>query len=157
VKREAVLRALREVFGPRGVLWEAHHLLLYEYDASIDKGRPDFVVFPTSTEQVVAAVRIANRYGLPIVVRGAGTGLSGGAAADQGGLMIVTTRMRRILEIDPVNLRAVVQPGVVNRPSPRPPPPTASTTPRTPPARRHAPSAATSLRTPEGPTAWPTG
>jgi glycolate oxidase len=114
VKREAVLRALREVFGPRGVLWEAHHLLLYEYDASIDKGRPDFVVFPTSTEQVVAAVRIANRYGLPIVVRGAGTGLSGGAVADQGGLMIVTTRMRRILEIDPVNLRAVVQPGVVN-------------------------------------------
>jgi glycolate oxidase len=114
VKREAVLRELREVFGPRGVLWEAHHLLLYEYDASIDKGRPDFVVFPTSTEQVVAAVRIANRYGLPIVVRGAGTGLSGGAVADQGGLMIVTTRMRRILEIDPVNMRAVVQPGVVN-------------------------------------------
>ncbi|MER3468002.1 MAG: FAD-binding oxidoreductase, partial [Thermoflexus sp.] len=114
VKRERLVQELLAVFGPRGVLWEPHQLLLYEYDASIDKGRPDVVVFPTSTAQVVAAVRIAHRYGLPIVVRGAGTGLSGGAVADQGGLMIVTTRMRRILEIDPVNLRAVVEPGVIN-------------------------------------------
>src|SRR5207247_4765922 len=66
------------------------------------------------TEEVAAIVKIASRYNVPVVPRGAGTGLSGGAIPIYGGIMIVFARMNRILEIDYTNLRAVVQPGLVN-------------------------------------------
>ncbi|MSV28559.1 MAG: FAD-binding protein [Bryobacterales bacterium] len=72
------------------------------------------VVFPRSTEDVVAIVRITNEYSIPIVGRGSGTGLSGGAIPRAGGVIIGFSRMNRILEIDLENERAVVQPGVVN-------------------------------------------
>ena len=71
-------------------------------------------MFPQSTEEVVAIVKLANETRLPIVGRGAGTGLSGGAIARAGGIIISFARMNRILEIDLANERAVVQPGVVN-------------------------------------------
>ena len=67
--------------GPRGYLDRPEDLSLYEYDGSVDKARPDLVVFPRSTEDVVAIVKIAREFGVPIVARGAGTGLSGGAIA----------------------------------------------------------------------------
>src|SRR4029077_15811083 len=72
------------------------------------------VVFPRSTEDVVAVVKISHECGVPIVGRGAGTGLSGGAIARAGGIVIGFARMNRILEIDYANERAVVEPGVVN-------------------------------------------
>src|SRR5271165_4992926 len=72
------------------------------------------VVFPQSTADVVAIVKLAAEFNLPIVGRGAGTGLSGGAIARSGGIVVGFARMNRILEIDAANLRAVVQPGVVN-------------------------------------------
>jgi glycolate oxidase len=75
---------------------------------------PEAVVFPTSTAQVAEVVRLANREQLPFVARGGGTGLSGGALAVEGGLMIALTKLDRILAIDLDNQRAVVQPGVVN-------------------------------------------
>ena len=78
------------------------------------KARPQCVVFPRSTEDVLGIVRLANQYKSPMVGRGAGTGLSGGALAREGGVLIVFSRMNRILEIDVENRRAVVQPGVVN-------------------------------------------
>jgi glycolate oxidase len=87
---------------------------LYEYDGSVDKSRPDIVVFPTSTDQVVALVKLAREVGVPVTGRGAGTGLSGGAIARAGGMMISFARMNRILEIDLANERAVVEPGLVN-------------------------------------------
>ncbi len=89
-------------------------LTLYEYDGSQDKARPDLVVFPRSTADVAAIVRLAREYDMPIVGRGAGTGLSGGAIAVSGGIVIGFSRMNRILEVDLVNERAVVEPGVVN-------------------------------------------
>src|SRR2546430_8137736 len=89
-------------------------LVLYEYDGSVEKGRPDIVVFPTTTQEVSQIVKLAAKHIVPIVGRGAGTGLSGGALARTGGVMIVFARMNRILSIDPENQRAVVQPGVVN-------------------------------------------
>ena len=58
--------------------------MLYEYDGSIEKGRPECVVFPTSTEDVVGIVKVAHEYKLPLVGRGAGTGLSGGTIATEG-------------------------------------------------------------------------
>src|SRR4029077_9517112 len=83
-------------------------------DGSIDKARPEMVVFPTNTEDLVTIIRITNEYGIPIVGRGSGTGLSGGAIPRQGGVIIGFSRMNRILEIDLENERAVVQPGVIN-------------------------------------------
>ena len=80
--------------------------MLYEYDGSVELGSPRCIVFPSSTRDVAGIVRLANRYETPIVGRGAGTGLSGGAIARNGGVVIVFSRMNRILEIDAANLRA---------------------------------------------------
>src|SRR5262249_59167073 len=78
------------------------------------KNRPDVVVFPKRTEQVAQVVRLANEYRIPFLPRGAGTGLSGGALAVEGGIVIELQRMNRILSIDVENRVAIVQPGVVN-------------------------------------------
>ncbi len=109
-----LLRALERLLGRDAVLSSPEDLLLYEYDGSVEVARPQCVVFPRSTEDVVGIVRLANQYKVPMVGRGAGTGLSGGALARDGGVLIVFSRMNRILEIDVENRRAVVQPGVVN-------------------------------------------
>jgi glycolate oxidase len=107
-------KRLAALLGPRGYLDRAEDLALYEYDGGVDKARPDFVVFPRTTEDVSAIVKTAQEFGVPFVGRGAGTGLSGGAIPREGGVMIAFARMNRILEIDLENERAVVQPGVVN-------------------------------------------
>lgn len=107
-------KELQARLGPKGCLDRSEDLVLYEYDGSMDKARPEMVVFPRSTGDVAAIVNITRKYNVPIVGRGAGTGLSGGAIPLAGGVMIVFSRMNRILEIDLENERAVVQPGVVN-------------------------------------------
>lgn len=108
------LASLESVLGKDAVLSQPNDLKLYEYDGGVDKHLPDAVVFPKSTADVVAIVKIARDWDLTIVGRGAGTGLSGGAIARSGGIMIAFARMNKILELDIVNERAVVQPGVVN-------------------------------------------
>jgi len=105
---------IRSLLGPDNVLSANEELLLYEFDGSVEKARPELVVFPRTTEDVSNIVRLAARYQVPIVGRGAGTGLSGGALARGGGVMIVFARMNKIIEIDLESRRAVVQPGVVN-------------------------------------------
>ncbi len=107
-------RELAAVVGPKGYLDQPEDLALYEYDGSVDRGRPDLVVFPRSTEDVVSIVNITRKHGVPVVGRGAGTGLSGGSIPVEGGVVVAFARMNRILEIDLENERAVVQPGVVN-------------------------------------------
>jgi glycolate oxidase len=109
-----LLRELIELLGSTNVLHKTDDLRLYEFDGSVEKGRPDVVVFPYATEEVSRIVKLAAKHQVPIVGRGAGTGLSGGALARSGGVMIVFARMNRILELDILNRRAVVQPGVVN-------------------------------------------
>jgi len=109
-----LIRELEKLLGSSSVLARQEDLLLYEYDGSVEKGRPDVVVFPTSTAHVSSIVKLAAKHNVPIVGRGAGTGLSGGALARTGGVMIVFARMNRILAVDAENQRAVVQPGVVN-------------------------------------------
>lgn len=109
-----VCAKLREIVGEKGLLDRSDDLALYEYDGSVDKSRPELVVFPRSAADVSAIVKIANEYNLPLVGRGAGTGLSGGAIARAGGIMIAFARMNRIVEIDIANERATVEPGVVN-------------------------------------------
>ena len=110
----SLLRELNSLLGAPNVLHKIEDLVLYEYDGSVEKGRPDVVVFPHTTEDVARIVKLAAKYNVPVVGRGSGTGLSGGALARRGGVMIVFARMNRILELDLENCRAVVQPGVVN-------------------------------------------
>jgi glycolate oxidase len=109
-----LIRELESLLGSGAVLSSAEDLMLYEYDGSVEVGSPRCIVFPTSTQQVAGIVRLANRYETPIVGRGAGTGLSGGAIARNGGIVVAFSRMNHVLEVDTANLRAVVQPGVVN-------------------------------------------
>ncbi len=108
------VRELIGLVGERNVLWEEYDLRLYEYDGSVDKALPQAVVLPESAEQVAAVVRACVRAGVPYTARGGGTGLSGGALPVAGGVLIALVRMNRILEVDLANLRAVVEPGLVN-------------------------------------------
>src|SRR6204780_2797649 len=109
-----LLHDLEKVLGPRGILDAPEDLMLYEYDGSVETARPDCVGFPRETNDVVEIARLAARFQVPIVGRGAGTGLSGGAIARHGGIVVSFARMNRILAVDAENQRAVVQPGVVN-------------------------------------------
>jgi glycolate oxidase len=109
------LAALRAVVGDAGLLVEHDELLVYECDGfTIAKNVPDVVVFPTSTADVVAIVKLCNQYRVPFVPRGAGTSLAGGCLPVGGGVMIALTRMRRILEVNLRDRYAVVEPGLVN-------------------------------------------
>ncbi len=109
-----VIDHLRKIAGRDAVLDRPEDLMLYEYDAGIRKSTPGVVVFPQTAQQVSEIMQVATSARIPVVARGAGTGLSGGAISQEGGIVIVFTRMNRILEVDAENLRAVVQPGVVN-------------------------------------------
>jgi glycolate oxidase len=106
--------AVGAALGPDGYLDRPEDLLLYQYDGSVDQAKPHLVAFPQTTEQVAALVKLGLEHGVPIVGRGAGTGLSGGAIPRAGGMVVSFARMNRILEIDLANERAVLQPGVVN-------------------------------------------
>jgi glycolate oxidase len=110
----SVIHDLEKLVGKSGVLSSAEDLLLYEYDGSVEEARPDVIVFPRRKQDVVEIVKLANRYDVSIVGRGSGTGLSGGALARQGGIVVAFSRMNHVLEIDAENQRAVVEPGVVN-------------------------------------------
>jgi glycolate oxidase len=110
-----VAEALRSALGGEGVLTAHAELMVYECDGFvIEKNCPDVVVFPRSTEDVAAVVRICNEHAVPFLPRGAGTSLAGGCLPVGGGVMIVLTRMKRILEINLRDRYAVVEPGVVN-------------------------------------------
>src|SRR3569833_3028030 len=105
---------LREIVGDKAILERPQDLALYEYDGSVDKSRPEVAVFPKSTQEVSSIVKLAAEHRIPLVGRGAGTGLSGGAIPRVGGIMVGFARMNRILDIDIPNERATVEPGVVN-------------------------------------------
>ena len=114
VEQRALADRLGAIVGSTNVLWEDYDLRLYQYDGSIDKALPLAVVFPTSADQVVEIVRLCAAAEIPYTARGAGTGLSGGALPSDRGVLVVFSNMDRTLELDLANLRAVVEPGVVN-------------------------------------------
>ena len=109
-----LVRDLERVVGARHVLHTPEDLLVYEYDASIARALPDAVAFPGSADEVADVVRVARRHGVPIVPRGSGTGFAGGALPVHGGVLCVLTRLNRILELDPRDRVAIVEPGVIN-------------------------------------------
>src|SRR3989440_10282107 len=111
-----LLDRLRDIVGPDGLLTSPSELVVYECDGyTIEKSRPDVVVFPTTTEQVARIVKACNDFQVPFLPRGAGTGLAGGCLPVGGGVMIALTRMKRILEVNLRDRYAVVEPGVVNQ------------------------------------------
>ena len=114
MSKKRLVKELERIVGRGMVLHHPDDLLVFEYDGSVDRALPSAVVFPADTEEVSRVVGLAYREGVPVVPRGAGTGLSGGAIAAEGGIEVALTRMRRVLELDPANRIAVVEPGLVN-------------------------------------------
>jgi glycolate oxidase len=110
-----VLAELRSLVGREHVIDGAYDLRIFARDASIEGAEPDAVVLPATNEEVAAVVKLAARHHIPVVPRGAGTGLSGGAVTIRGGIALQLTRMRQILDIDPSGQTALVEPGVVNQ------------------------------------------
>src|SRR5215472_1132202 len=108
------LADLRRIAGDRHVIDDANDLRIFERDGSISGALPEAVVLPADRDEVVRVVQVAARHGIPVVPRAAGTGLSGGAITLWGGIALQLSRMRRIVEIDPIARTAVVEPGVVN-------------------------------------------
>ena len=109
-----LVRSLARIVGRQHVLTQPADLLVYSYDSSTARGMPDAAVLPASTEEVSRILRLCSQHRVPFVARGAGTNLSGGAAPMRGGIVVELSRMSKVLEIDPANQVAVVQPGVVN-------------------------------------------
>lgn len=112
MERKKMVEELTKIVGNENVMSSETDLLLYGYDASLFKGKPDCIVLPGSTEEVSKIVKLAHSEGIPIIARGSGTNLSGGTVPTQGGFVLHFSRMNKILEIDIENQRAVVEPGV---------------------------------------------
>ncbi len=112
---EEVLKILKDVVGPENVRVEEDYLERYSKDETslLKPSKPDVVVFAENTVQVSKILKIANDRMIPVVPRGAGTGLSGGAVPVFGGIVLSLEKMNKILEFDPVNMTVTVQPGVI--------------------------------------------
>ncbi len=111
----SIIAQLKDILGESNVLEDRADLVTYSYDATPDlpSRTPDVVVLPSSTAEVRNIVLIARNNGLAVYPRGAGTNLSGGTIPMQGGIVLSFQRMDRILDVDPENLTATVQAGVV--------------------------------------------
>jgi glycolate oxidase len=104
---------LQELVGSAHCSVAKEDLACYAYDATREIHLPDAVVFPTSTQEVAAVIRLANEVGFYVIPRGSGSGTTGGALPVKGGVVVVTTRLNRILTIDTDNLVAHAEPGVL--------------------------------------------
>lgn len=114
LKIKDLILELKKIVGDNYVLDDQADLLVYEYDASIDRGNPVVVVLPDTAKEVSQVLKLARLNSIPVVARGAGTGLSGGAIAEHGGIVLSMTKMNRILEVNRSDRYAIVEPGVVN-------------------------------------------
>ncbi|MBA4417167.1 MAG: glycolate oxidase subunit GlcD [Syntrophus sp. (in: bacteria)] len=108
-----VIKEIVDIVGQENIRASIEERKCYSYDARTDGAIPDLVVFPASAGEVSRILILANRQNFPVIPRGSGTGLTGGSIPLSGGVVLSFTRMSRILEIDPKNLIAVVEPGVV--------------------------------------------
>lgn len=113
VLKPHIIKELRAIVGKEQVAVDRPDLVCYGYDATQMEFFPDAVVFPASAGEISSVMILANREKIPVFPRGAGSGFSGGSLPKGGGIVLVTTRMNRILRIDTENMIAVVEPGVV--------------------------------------------
>ena len=112
--QDTLLHSLNTLLPKGQVFTDEATLLTYEVDAGLDKGWPEGVVFPRTADEVARIVQWAATHNVPLVARGAGTGLSGGAVADRGGIIVEFARMNRVLELDTLGRSVVTQPAVIN-------------------------------------------
>ena len=111
---QSVLSELATIVSKDNILTSPESLKAYSYDGTTNWiHEPDVVVFPTTAQEVSKILKIANREKIPVTPRGGGTNVSGGSIPIQGGIVLCTTKMNRILKIDKENLTATVEPGVV--------------------------------------------
>jgi glycolate oxidase len=111
--KETIKIALKEIVGADHFSDQLIDLVSYSYDASDHNHRPEAAVWPLNTDQVSKIMRLAHENGLPVIPRGAGTGLAGGAVPIRGGLVLDLCRMNKIIAVRIVDRSVVVQPGVV--------------------------------------------
>jgi len=111
--KQELAKRLKEIVDPEYVLTSEMDLALYSYDASLEKGKPDVVVLPDSTEEVSKIMALAYQEKIPILGRGSGTNLTGGTIPTKGGIVLHFSRMNRILNLDYENLTATAEPGVI--------------------------------------------
>jgi len=114
MSRDALIDELRAIVGNNYVLLEKEDVIVYEQDGSIYQVMPEVVVLPGDVDQISAVVKAAKRANVPIIPRGSGTGLAGGAVPAEGGIVLSLARLNRILKIDLQNRIAVVEAGVIN-------------------------------------------
>ncbi|HKI99025.1 MAG TPA: FAD-linked oxidase C-terminal domain-containing protein [bacterium] len=113
---ESLLRRIRAIVGADNVRHETADRVVYSYDASVYRGLEALAVaYPGSTQQVAELVRLARAEGVPVIARGSGTGINGGALPQKQAIVIGLSRMNRVLEVDPENRLVVVEPGVINQ------------------------------------------
>jgi len=111
---QAVKDELKAILGEGRYFDNEEDLLLYSYDSFTVQAMPEVALLPVSTDEVSRIMKVAARERIPVTARGAGTNLAGGSVPVRGGIVLVFTKMNRILEIDKANRVAVVQPGVIN-------------------------------------------
>lgn len=109
------LALLREIVGDEFASDAPEDLLCASYDASLERGMPEAVIYPDGADEISAILNLANERGFAVTCRGSGTNLSGASAPAQGGVVMVMTRMTRILEINEEDLYAVVEPGCITQ------------------------------------------
>jgi len=112
--KEAVLHSLKTLLPKGQIFTDKASLIAYEADAGVDKGLPDAVVLPHNTNEVQRIVHWAGEQRVALIARGAGTGLSGGAVADRGGIIVDFAHMNRLLNLDSYGRSAVVEPALIN-------------------------------------------
>ena len=108
-----IIEELKRIVGPDNIATDRQDLICYGYDATQMEFLPDAVLHPANADEVSAVLRLANTESFMVFPRGAGSGFTGGALPKGGGVVLVTTRMNKILRIDTENLIAEVEPGVV--------------------------------------------
>ena len=111
---KSIKQELVSIVGPDRATDRPEDLVAHSYDAHTEEHLPDFVLFPLSTEEVSSIMKVAFRKTIPVTARGSGTNLAGGSVPLKGGIVLALSRMDKILEIDPENRIARVQPGVIN-------------------------------------------
>ena len=113
MEKQELIDRLKEIVGSKYVLTSEMDLMLYSYDASLEKAKPDVVVLPDSTEEVSKIMALAYKENVPVLGRGSGTNLTGGTIPVKGGIVVHFSRMNHILEINIPNRTATVEPGVI--------------------------------------------
>ncbi|MBN2466822.1 MAG: FAD-binding protein [Deltaproteobacteria bacterium] len=111
--KKKVIRRLEKIVGRENCSTCQADLVCYSYDAVNKRFLPDAVVFPANGAEISAVIDLANKEQFPVIPRGGGTGFSGGSLAVRGGVVLVTTRLNRIIALDTENLTAIVEPGVI--------------------------------------------